>query len=589
MSEKRKLQNDIDRTLRKVEEGISLIDTLWDRLETVGSALQEDKIHCEIKKETKKLQRLRDNIKSWISQGDYRDKDTLKRSRRIIEERMERFKGLEKEAKTKAYSKEGLQQAARKSKISEPKDQCLEYLQTIKRDLEDLIENAETEIDDLMASLSKTKKKRIQQQISESIITFEGHIESHRFHLQKIEELYRSVFNDQLDPEEVIEIVQPQLEYYVDFYNTDDFFIDTNFYDDLQEGSKHYEVNVSLGKDSDFSDVESCGTSEKLTSNDDTATDDSYSVVSKSSTLSHVTNTTQTTNNELEVTSTTSSRNLGFKRLPTMVLSPSPRVESKSLAAILRNANTDRKEDRKPPIAPPPSIIVPSTRSVKDQSSDFRQYDNLIVVEDSAHQNETIQTGQPTPYSKEPTSVHSPSSRVPSCISTSFQPESNSNVKKQLLHKEQFKKDPIRYLKTRIDSTLNESVTIFEHLHYMKYVPQNPWPTPSYYPQIPSSLVLSPNASVLAKFSPELLFYLSFFESAHLQHIANNRLKKNHWRYHTEENAWFLRDSNPETTNAYEKGDYLVVNPEGEEFLRPQKIHDFTFDYEFLEGKGKYA
>eukprot|EP00954_Amorphochlora_amoebiformis_P027804 1387944-Amorphochlora_amoeboformis.AAC.3 len=78
--------------------------------------------------EIKKLQRYRDQIKTWVASSDVKNKSQLMDSRKAIEREMERFKVprcpaspnspacssnantqvLERESKTKAYSKEGL-------------------------------------------------------------------------------------------------------------------------------------------------------------------------------------------------------------------------------------------------------------------------------------------------------------------------------------------------------------------------------------------------------------------------------------------------------------------------------------------------
>ena len=81
---------------------------------------QKEKFEVDLKKEIKKLQRLRDQIKTWIGSSDVKDKDTLIDTRKLIETKMEQFKVCEKETKTKTYSKEGL---ARAEKLS-PEEQA---------------------------------------------------------------------------------------------------------------------------------------------------------------------------------------------------------------------------------------------------------------------------------------------------------------------------------------------------------------------------------------------------------------------------------------------------------------------------------
>jgi len=49
--------------------------------------------------------RLREQIKSWITGDQVKDKQPLTDARKKIEADMERFKVCEKETKTKAYSK----------------------------------------------------------------------------------------------------------------------------------------------------------------------------------------------------------------------------------------------------------------------------------------------------------------------------------------------------------------------------------------------------------------------------------------------------------------------------------------------------
>lgn len=46
---------------------------------------QKEKYEADLKKEIKKLQRLRDQIKSWIASAEIKDKSALLENRRLIE------------------------------------------------------------------------------------------------------------------------------------------------------------------------------------------------------------------------------------------------------------------------------------------------------------------------------------------------------------------------------------------------------------------------------------------------------------------------------------------------------------------------
>lgn len=50
-----------------------------------SSHYQQEKYEADLKKEIKKLQRLRDQIKSWIASGEIKDKSSLLDNRRLIE------------------------------------------------------------------------------------------------------------------------------------------------------------------------------------------------------------------------------------------------------------------------------------------------------------------------------------------------------------------------------------------------------------------------------------------------------------------------------------------------------------------------
>ena len=45
----------------------------------------QEKYEEDLKKEIKKLQRLRDQIKTWIASGEIKDKSTLMENRKLIE------------------------------------------------------------------------------------------------------------------------------------------------------------------------------------------------------------------------------------------------------------------------------------------------------------------------------------------------------------------------------------------------------------------------------------------------------------------------------------------------------------------------
>lgn len=76
---------EIDRCLKKVTEGVDTFEDIWQKVHNATNSNQKEKYEADLKKEIKKLQRLRDQIKSWIASAEIKDKSALLENRRLIE------------------------------------------------------------------------------------------------------------------------------------------------------------------------------------------------------------------------------------------------------------------------------------------------------------------------------------------------------------------------------------------------------------------------------------------------------------------------------------------------------------------------
>lgn len=83
MSQMRKLMVEIDRTMKKVAEGVDLFDSIWSKVHEAPSQALKEKHEAELKREIKKLQRLRDQIKNWLSSSEVKDKGELLGARKV--------------------------------------------------------------------------------------------------------------------------------------------------------------------------------------------------------------------------------------------------------------------------------------------------------------------------------------------------------------------------------------------------------------------------------------------------------------------------------------------------------------------------
>jgi len=71
--------------LKKVSEGVETFEDTWKKVHHATNSNQKEKYEADLKKEIKKLQRLRDQIKSWIASGEIKDKTALLEYRKLIE------------------------------------------------------------------------------------------------------------------------------------------------------------------------------------------------------------------------------------------------------------------------------------------------------------------------------------------------------------------------------------------------------------------------------------------------------------------------------------------------------------------------
>ena len=81
----RKLQQEIDKTFKKVSEGVSAFEGIYDKIQQTTNASQKEKLEDNLKREIKKLQRHRDQIKTWAAGNEIKDKKPLMEQRKLIE------------------------------------------------------------------------------------------------------------------------------------------------------------------------------------------------------------------------------------------------------------------------------------------------------------------------------------------------------------------------------------------------------------------------------------------------------------------------------------------------------------------------
>jgi len=252
MSKLRHLQVEIERTMKSVEEGHDLFLQNLRKFQASQPGTQKDKFEREMGREIKKLQRHRDNIRVWVNAAEVKDKNVLLEAKRKIEVQMETFKACEKESKTKAYSREGLEASKQLDPMEEERQQMRDWVQDTQQKLTDQINILDAELEVL-----GSKKNRDLEAL--------GHLQSSldklKYHYDKLDLLLRKCENEGSVNSEKLQELQEVFECFIsaDFnYECEDSFLQV--YGDLDILKSASAVESTGSQDDDSSSVHSDST-----------------------------------------------------------------------------------------------------------------------------------------------------------------------------------------------------------------------------------------------------------------------------------------------------------------------------------------
>lgn len=128
---------------------------------------------------------------------------------------MERFKVIEKEVKTKAFSKEGLNQTIKQDPKDVQKSQYLNWLICAKEKLNIQIDKFEAKIEALSIKDRSTSSK--------SLETFSKKISKHKYYIETLESIQRLLGNDLIVLDESLISKREDLDYYIEIAEEDEF------------------------------------------------------------------------------------------------------------------------------------------------------------------------------------------------------------------------------------------------------------------------------------------------------------------------------------------------------------------------------
>ncbi|ORC89631.1 CCR4-NOT transcription complex subunit 3 [Trypanosoma theileri] len=197
MANSKKTQQEIDRLVRRAQDGVESFDDLYDKYLKAGSQTLKERFEGELKREIKKVQRFRENIKVFISNPEVKDTKMLETSLKSIEERMELFKTCERETKTKAFSKEGLAAGSPNETLQAQRETSLKSTMEDMRKQIDILEY------DLERDARGHNSGRTTKGTPSAVL---ARMRKLKFHLDKLELVLKAVTNGSADLDRVRDI-----------------------------------------------------------------------------------------------------------------------------------------------------------------------------------------------------------------------------------------------------------------------------------------------------------------------------------------------------------------------------------------------
>lgn len=497
---------------------------------------------------------------------------------------MEQFKAVEKEMKTKAYSKEGLSAASRLDPKEKEKLETCDFLSNMVDELQQKIEAMEAEEETLHAQMKRGKKdvNKTNRLSDLSHIT-----ERHKWHVNKLELLLRSLQNGNVETKQVLDLKE-SIKYYVeDGHNLDYSGEDETLYDDLNLGDDaENQFGVPLENDKVSSqDAQSIQEEEQEPKNKpkgEAAAPRRPSTQMKSplpvlATLHPSTSSTSTA---------------GMKPAPPPTRLPGETLKYASAAAAA--AASDKNGIGIAPLPPPPGaspaypVALPVSKPPSTASPSVSAGQPAAKAASvTSTTEETGGLGRSKTPSLSPTAAPETASHTTSAVpksgapATTAAPAEAAETRKEepIYHLPPYLQDLVHSFELTQSRAAANNAPSVQRLQAASlancpepadaqpprhYKPQNPYNTPSYYPQEPLPILSDPRLYETGRIDTDTLFYLFYYrQGAYQQYLAAKALKNQSWRFHKQYQTWFQRHEEPKTiTEEFEQGTYRFFDYE---------------------------
>ena len=606
--------------IKKVDEGVELFDDIYEKVYSADTQNQKEKYETELKKEIKKLQRLRDQIKSWISGSEVKDKDQLLEYRRLIETKMEAFKVVEKETKTKTFSKEGLARQEKLDPEEQKKADTVNWIGEIVEQVNGMIDEKDLELEQLSAGKGKKTNKNQIEECNE-------HLASHKFHVNKLEGIARLVRNDHISAD-LVDTVKEDLEYYVESHGEDEFMMaydEEGFYEelglddlDVVNVDRVTQASVSSKKKDDDASSATSGSKKEKNSKKATAASSMIPLTigrAKASKKGSILAAAEATPTKIgRANSTASSAGPApVAPAPTPKAPAAPAGGGASMAAVLKRESEERQkaalQAQQQEQARQAELLRQQQLKQQQEAQRLQQQQEILrQQQQQAAQAEALkrqQAQQLLEQQRQQQAVQQDAAAKQKLLQQQATRQQAQAQQQNVLNvglsglslgnavptaptaipsgPSQLaggKDATERYLSALNDSFM-QIPTGADNERQKSYTPRNPYPSPSCYPSVPSPIFDNP--AVFEKLGTDALFFVFYYaQGTHQQYLAAKELKKQSWRYHKKYMTWFQRHEEPTvTTDEYEQGTYIYFDYETGWGQRLKQ--DFRFEYSFLE------
>lgn len=528
---------------------------------------------------------------------------------------METFKAVEKEMKTKAFSKEGLSAATKLDPKEKEKMEICNLVSDMVDELGRQIETTEAEQDTLQAGAKKGKKDAGK---ADRLAELERVLERHKWHTSKLEILLRSLENGSVEVEQVKEI-EDGIKYYVEQNQEVDFMEDEGLYDELNLEEEE-DVFGMVNEGDKLSSQDAQSIQDEPPEGESARTGSVGASKGKSASQPDVPATTRRPSVQLKsplpALSTLHASlpgNVNGKADSNMKPAPLPTIPTgqplKYASAAAAAAASEKSAVGIAPLPPPPGVARSSEsaspaaqHSLPSAASSSPSQQPAALQDQSAKQptpapredaatkqepvkpspqlprarpNQTAATGDSSLQPKAP-QPPSPDSGVAGIALSNGEPVPEEDEEESIYHLpsslsdllESFEETKKRSASSALDmfmlnaSRLNCPIPL-DAEKPNHYKPATPWAfTPTHYPQEPLGIFDDPR--LYGRIDTDSLFYAFYYrQGTYQQCLAAKALKSQSWRFHKQYQTWFQRHEEPKTiTEEFELGTYRFFDYE---------------------------